>query len=171
AAAPVRDSRGAIVVSAALRVVRRPHRRIGRDVNLLTLRHQGKPGERVRVLTADQDTDATQPCLGHPKPSAVAVGPRELLPERRHELAVVIEHAAIVADEHVGVPQAPYALLGPLVEPEGDEDAGAARGRRDAVRGSAWRWPPDGETTRGCGWARPAPTTPETRECTSPGRR
>src|SRR2546427_2262461 len=133
APARIRMAGRQIVVPAVPRIARRPHRWIRRDVNLLALGHQGEAGERVGVLAADQDADATQPRLAHTQTGAVAIGPRELLPERRHELAVVIEHAAVVADEHVGVPEAPDALLRPLVESEGDEDAGPARRRGDAL--------------------------------------
>src|SRR5213078_3750059 len=94
---PDPDGRRQIVVAAVPRIARRPHRWIRRDVNLLALGHQGEAGERVGVLAADQDADAAQPRLAHTQTGAVAIGPRELLPERRHELAVVIEHAAVAA--------------------------------------------------------------------------
>ena len=103
-------------------------------MDLLALRHQREARERVGVLAADQHAEATQARVAHAQTGAVAVGPRELLPERGHELAVVVEDRAVLADQHVAVPETADAVRGALVEAERHDDAGAARGVGDALQ-------------------------------------
>src|SRR5207249_10174600 len=91
--------------------------------------------------------DAAQGRLAHAQACAVAVGPRELLPERGHELPVMVQDRAVLADEDVAVPEAADAVGRALVEAERHDHAVAARGAGDALQLAA------GAAKRACGQA------------------
>ena len=111
------------------RWTRRPQRRIGRDVHLLALGHQGVARQRVGVLAADQRADPPDLGRGDAQSARVAVGPDELFVERRHELAVVVENAAVGADQQVRIPQAADAGVRAFADADRDMDAMLARRR------------------------------------------
>lgn len=100
-----------------------PKRRPSRQVQLLSLSHQAVSCEWVSVLTAEQRPYLATPLrLDHVQARAIAVGPDELLVERRHKLTLMVQDFALVGDEDSGVPDAAETGMRTLVEANVGED-------------------------------------------------
>src|SRR5512135_112835 len=91
-------------------------------MNLLALRHEREPSERVRILAADEHPDPAQLRAADAQPAAIAVRPDELLVVGRHEFAVMVQEGAIGADQRIRVPEAADAGLCAFSEADRDED-------------------------------------------------
>ncbi len=99
-------------------------------MHLFALRHQRIARERVRVLATDQHAQAPDLGRHHSQAPRVAIRPNELLVERRNQLAMMVEDRAVGADQHIRVPEAADAGLGPFRDP--DRNDHAVRTRRHA---------------------------------------
>src|SRR3972149_1121365 len=85
-------------------------------MTLLALRHQRVTRQRVGIFAADQRPQSADSGIAHLEPCAIAVGPDELLVERRHELAMVVQYRAVIADQQVGVPETADAGIASFVD-------------------------------------------------------
>jgi len=105
---------------------RRPHRRPGRNVQLLALRHETVPRQRVGILAADQRAQLAPLGVDDPQAVPVAGRPRQLLEEGGRELAMQIQHAAVRPHRRVGVEQRAGAVVRPFREAHADVRLGVA---------------------------------------------
>jgi len=81
-----------VVVATGIWIVSRPDRRITGDVNLLTLRNQCKPGQWIRVFSADQRADSSSPCITDAQTGPVTGGPRQFFVKRGIDFVVMIQN-------------------------------------------------------------------------------
>ncbi len=101
----------------------------GRDMDVHALGVQREAGQGHVVLPAQQRADAAHGGFGHPQSRAVAEPPDHALGIGRHQLAVMVENAAIGADHHQAVVErgAAHAAV-TLVDPHYHGHPGSGRG-------------------------------------------
>src|SRR5215831_1348523 len=98
-----------VVVCATIGALKRPCRRVGRNMYLFALRQQREAREGIGILSTDEGAHPADVGLLGSQISCVSIGPGELFGPRRDELAMAVQQRTVATEQKVGVPKRSHA--------------------------------------------------------------